>query len=267
MGRRWRPRERNPENRSWCLRGKSLSSRRAGRLRADGRRPPGAVVKPRWRRGMGRSLPMDRMAILWLILVVLTGCQGPTTPIDPFATYGPSRIPPPATGSARRGDPYYRGSLASSAPSAASTSGIAAQGVPVMSRFTSEDPGSGAVEMADRRAADTSPVTGNGPSSSTRRLDWRSPTSDSQSYLPSSDAVAAPTLSLDFCREYGCRGPAEPAAGAAGTGSDHSRSARPGLWAKRAGGAGRLSTAADGLARRRGPLLNPSESTSYAGEN
>jgi hypothetical protein len=131
---------------------------------------------------------MDRMAILLLILGLLAGCRGQTPTIDPFATYGPSRIAPPSTGSARRTDPYYRGSLSSSTAGGSSTQGIAAQGLPTLSRFTSEDPGSGAVEVADQRAADTSPSTGNGPSGPSRRLDWRSPTTGAQSYAPSADA-------------------------------------------------------------------------------
>ncbi len=65
---------------------------------------------------------MDRMAIpLMLFVGLLAGCHGSTTPTDPFAAYGPTKVPPPGTGSARRTDPYYSRSLAST-----STGGVAA---------------------------------------------------------------------------------------------------------------------------------------------
>lgn len=48
----------------------------------------------------------------WSLLLAL-GCQGSTPVVDPFGTYGPSRIPPPPTGTAGRSDPYYRRPLAS----------------------------------------------------------------------------------------------------------------------------------------------------------
>ena len=73
---------------------------------------------------------MGRTAILLLILGLWTGCKGGTTPVDPFATYGPVRVPPPATGSARRADSYYQGTLSASNTTGNSTQQLAAQGLP-----------------------------------------------------------------------------------------------------------------------------------------
>jgi hypothetical protein len=136
---------------------------------------------------------MVRVAVLLILGSVLVGCQGSTAPIDPFATYGPTRIPPPATGSARQNDPYYRGT--------ASASGAVAPDVSPYARFTSADEQNAAVQVADRRAAAQAPAAtassvssvGDGTSTTAgRRLDWRSPVAGSAGYAP---PVSAPTQS------------------------------------------------------------------------
>lgn len=136
---------------------------------------------------------MVRMAVLLVLGSLLAGCQGSTVPIDPFATYGPTRVPPPSTGSARQNDPYYRGTL--------SASNTVAPGLSPYSRFTSADEQNASVQMADRRSsaqstasstsstATASSVSSAGGGSSTtagRRLDWRTPAAGSAGYVPPS---------------------------------------------------------------------------------
>jgi len=47
-------------------------------------------------------------------LCFIVGCQGSF--FNPFGTSGPTQVPPPPTGSARRPDPYYRSSLPGESP-------------------------------------------------------------------------------------------------------------------------------------------------------
>jgi hypothetical protein len=93
---------------------------------------------------------------LWLVL----GCQGSQPMMDPFGTSGPTRIPPPPTGSAGRPDPYYRRSLAE-APTDESPR-VGALPLPATRRFTSDQP-------ANERPSAEPPRDRSG-------LDWRSPT-------------------------------------------------------------------------------------------
>ena len=134
---------------------------------------------------------MVRMAVLLGLGSLLAGCQGSTVPIDPFATYGPTRVPPPSTGSARQNDPYYRGTM--------SASNTVAPGLSPYARFTSADEQNTSVQMADRRGAaqatasstsstgTVSSVSGADVGTSTtagRRLDWRSPVAGAAGYVP-----------------------------------------------------------------------------------
>lgn len=47
-------------------------------------------------------------------LCLTVGCQGSF--FNPFGASGPTQVPPPPTGSARRPDPYYRSSLPDTSP-------------------------------------------------------------------------------------------------------------------------------------------------------
>ena len=62
---------------------------------------------------------MKRHAALLVLAVLLAGCRTPMPSLNLFAPYGPSRIPPPPTGSYGASSPYYqRPAQPSSAPSA-----------------------------------------------------------------------------------------------------------------------------------------------------
>ena len=52
---------------------------------------------------------MRRIVFCAGLLLTAVGCQGA---YSPFATYGPTQVPPPPTGCARIPDPYYRRSFA-----------------------------------------------------------------------------------------------------------------------------------------------------------
>ncbi len=51
---------------------------------------------------------MFRFAICVLILLLIGGCRAPMPKFKPLAAYGPTRIPPPATGSFASGNAYYQ---------------------------------------------------------------------------------------------------------------------------------------------------------------
>ena len=160
----------------------------------------------------GRSLSMDRTVIYFCMVSLLAGCQGSTTPVDPFAAYGPTRIPPPATGSAQQGDPYYRGTPSATTSNAAGLP-TTAQALPPTVRFTSNTPPPGTPQVADSRSAAVpgyggppnttatvpttstavAPSDGGAPPTSGRRLDWRSPMTGATAYPPNmSPAPQAP---------------------------------------------------------------------------
>lgn len=50
---------------------------------------------------------MKQPAKLLAVTLLLVGCRGSTTSVDPFVLYGPHRVPPPATGSLRQTAPPY----------------------------------------------------------------------------------------------------------------------------------------------------------------
>ncbi len=105
---------------------------------------------------------MGRLMFSFAVLMMFAGCRGQTTAFDPFATYGPTRIPPPPTGTARRPDPYYRGTLSSNPAEPTYATELASR--PAQRRFTSQDERAARTDVADRRSAD-----------SRSNLDWRSP--------------------------------------------------------------------------------------------
>lgn len=154
---------------------------------------------------------MDRKVIFFCMVSLLAGCQGSTTPIDPFAAYGPTRIPPPSTGSTKN-DPYYRGTTSATTSNAPGVP-MTAQALPPTVRFTSNTPSPGAVQVADSRSSaaasngglptatatvpvnpSTMPPSNVGvPPTSGRRLDWRSPVTGATAYPPNmSPAPQAP---------------------------------------------------------------------------
>lgn len=53
---------------------------------------------------------------LLLAILVLLGCRNPRPTLDPFSIYGPTRVPPPTTGSIVQPDPYYRPPTSTAAP-------------------------------------------------------------------------------------------------------------------------------------------------------
>ena len=64
---------------------------------------------------------MKRYAVLPVLAVLLAGCRAPMPSFNPFAPYGPSRVPPPPTGSYNATSPYYQ---RPSQPSAAPPAGL-----------------------------------------------------------------------------------------------------------------------------------------------
>jgi hypothetical protein len=58
---------------------------------------------------------MARLAAWFVILLVLAGCRAPMPSFKLFAPVGPSRVPPPATGSSNPVSPYYQKSAQPSA--------------------------------------------------------------------------------------------------------------------------------------------------------
>jgi hypothetical protein len=64
-----------------------------------------------------------RRAVGWAVLLWSVGCQGKQLSFDPFTPSGPTLMPPPATGSAGRPDPYYRPSAPQALPAAPSLPG------------------------------------------------------------------------------------------------------------------------------------------------
>lgn len=133
-----------------------------------------------------------RRWIVYTGLLMMAGCQGATPAIDPLGTYGPTRIPPPPTGSAGRTDPYYRRNLASndrerelrvgSLPTNGST------------RFTSADPPSRSNRSDDEPRTSRAPRANDASASERLRessgLDWRPPyrSNTSDRYLDERDS-------------------------------------------------------------------------------
>lgn len=145
---------------------------------------------------------MDRMAIPWLLLMgLLAGCHGSTATVDPFAPYAPTKVAPPATGSARRTDPYYARSLATKPPGTVTSPGVVAPPLSPITRFTSDDARNRGVQMADSRAAagPAAPATAGAGTS----LNWQSPGDPAAAFapppasLPGQYGVIAPPAYLD----------------------------------------------------------------------
>jgi hypothetical protein len=64
---------------------------------------------------------MKWLAASLIVLACSAGCHAPKPSFNPFAAYGSSRVPPPATNSTARNAPYYNqpgGAAAGSAPAA-----------------------------------------------------------------------------------------------------------------------------------------------------
>ena len=51
---------------------------------------------------------MGRLSLCLLILLLGAGCRAPMPKFKPLAAYGPTRVPPPATGSFGTGNAYYQ---------------------------------------------------------------------------------------------------------------------------------------------------------------
>lgn len=133
-----------------------------------------------------------RRWIVWSGLLLMTGCQGTTPVIDPLGTYGPTRIPPPPTGSAGRTDPYYRRSLASSDRDGDLRVGSLPSGS--TTRFTSADP-PGPNERRDenlrsQRSSRSDDANATDRLRESSGLDWRPPyrASTSDRYLDDRDS-------------------------------------------------------------------------------
>jgi hypothetical protein len=89
------------------------------------------------------------MRRVWIFagLLAICGCQRTQVGFDPFATSGPSLMPPPSTGSAGRPDPYYRPSVAPTQPGATGSNWTASP--TQLARFTSDQ--EPRTELAERR--------------------------------------------------------------------------------------------------------------------
>ncbi len=112
---------------------------------------------------------MLRIVCGWSLLIAL-GCQGSTPVADPFGAYGPSRIPPPPTGSAGRSDPYYRRPLASN-PADQTPRLSSLPSVP-QSQFRSDRPAANDGASIGNFRENSRAIPGQDPTG----LDWRSPT-------------------------------------------------------------------------------------------
>ncbi|MFV2067779.1 MAG: hypothetical protein ACC645_12465 [Pirellulales bacterium] len=63
---------------------------------------------------------MTRYVVPLVMLAFLAGCQGKIPPVNLLAPYGPTRIPPPPTGSYGRPDAYYQPSTQPAPPAKSS---------------------------------------------------------------------------------------------------------------------------------------------------
>lgn len=106
---------------------------------------------------------MARISLVAILLLTLVGCRNTHSPMNPFSSYGASQVPPPATGSARRTDPYY-GKQAANANGA----GQVVMTASATQRFTSDDNQTGSFDVT-RQAGGASPYT-----TGADTLAWRS---------------------------------------------------------------------------------------------
>ena len=125
-----------------------------------------------------------------LLLVMLAGCQNSQTP-NPFAAYGPTRLPPPGTqtiGQPANTAPYYQGPTNPGAPSLPSNYTIPGQQPP----------------------AQFSPPAGTSPASSYQQGQWRGV---SQSSSAGGGVVPASYTEEISTRGQAASGPTQPAGG------------------------------------------------------
>ena len=132
---------------------------------------------------------MPRFIFTSLLLFLIAGCQNQQQPMNPFAVYGPQRLPPPATqsyGQPAATAPYYQGPAANVAPSLNGQQQPPAQFNPPPSTYPAPQ-GMGA------------PASGyqQGPASSYQQGQWRgvSQSSSSGDVIPAShtEEVSADT--------------------------------------------------------------------------
>lgn len=67
----------------------------------------------------GKGFPMRSLVSVSFLLLLMAGCQNQQSQMNPFAVYGPQRLPPPGTqtyGQPAQTAPYYQGPAASQAP-------------------------------------------------------------------------------------------------------------------------------------------------------
>lgn len=100
----------------------------------------------------------------WGLLLAM-GCRGSTPAVDPFGWSGPSRIPPPPTGTAGRTDPYYQRPMAM-APGTPSAQ-VSSLPNPPMATYSSDKPG-----VSSNSSGAAPPLNGGA------QLDWRAPGQD-----------------------------------------------------------------------------------------
>lgn len=67
----------------------------------------------------GKGFPMRSLVSASFLLLLMAGCQNQQSQMNPFAVYGPQRLPPPGTqtyGQPAQTAPYYQGPAATQAP-------------------------------------------------------------------------------------------------------------------------------------------------------
>jgi hypothetical protein len=160
---------------------------------------------------------MRRSVGTGLALCLMVGCRAPAPTFDPFAPYGPRRVPPPATGSIGESSGYYQPPaqpLPAAPPSGASVPGPM-QAIPSLGTTSIDSPrpmteysegawqsaaqgylAAPATEPARVVAAGVVPsVAASGPVAApvSHQLSWTTPTTGSGAVVPARAQVGLPT--------------------------------------------------------------------------